>query len=100
MVCCFLPITRSLLELSSVTADWAVTTQRLAVQSAFTQGSMRESELKEMLGEPLRAYRFEESRNRTSLWFSESPNDGHFRMRSVTLRDGIVVGKHAEFYVD
>ena len=56
--------------------------------------------LTELLGQPLRTYSPTSDRDMTILWFSESPNDSHFRLRSVDLRDGLVIRRHSEFYVD
>ena len=61
---------------------------------------MTESEVTRLLGAPLRAYTPDRSRDWTSLWFSESPTDSNFRRRTVELRDGKVIGKQSEFYVD
>lgn len=61
---------------------------------------MTQTALTELLGPPLRTYSPTSERDMTTLWFSESPNDSHFRVRSVDLRDGIVIHKLSEFYVD
>ncbi len=37
----------------------------------------------------------------TYIWrYSHSPNDSHYRMRHVHIKDGIVVRRHSEYYVD
>ena len=61
---------------------------------------MSETELIQLLGEPLRSFPPTSDRGWTTLWFSESQHDSHFRMRSINLRDGIIIGIQSEFYVD
>ena len=37
----------------------------------------------------------------TYIWdYSESTNDSHYRMRQVSVRDGTVIGRHSEYWVD
>jgi hypothetical protein len=59
---------------------------------------MPAAEVSALLGAPLR---INESEHGEQVWiYSRSPHDTHFRCRTVTVRDGVVVGIHAEFYVD
>jgi hypothetical protein len=63
---------------------------------------MSESELKSLLGDPLSLYPAYKNRGQdwTSWCYTKSQNSSHYRIRSVRIKENIVIGKHAEFYVD
>ncbi|HMO41600.1 MAG TPA: hypothetical protein PKE17_19465 [Saprospiraceae bacterium] len=80
---------------------------------AITAG-MTTNELIEILGNPLviwtrdKVFTKEGTRDEhirdqdiTYIWkYSISPSDTHYHMRTISVKNGIVVGKHSEFYVD
>jgi hypothetical protein len=59
---------------------------------------MREAEVEQLAGTPLERYQVEPG---LYGWrWTRSPHDSHYRVRSVLFRDGRVVNKASEFYVD
>jgi hypothetical protein len=63
---------------------------------------MPESEVKALLGAPISLYpAYQNTGQDWTTWcYSDSPGDTHYRIRAIRMKDGVVIGKHAEFYVD
>jgi len=61
---------------------------------------MSEAEVKRLLGEPIETYPPDKWRDSKSLRYSHSPGDTHYRIRNINVKDGIVISKYSEFYVD
>ena len=61
---------------------------------------MPEREVKRLLGEPIKIYPPDESNDRTKLCYSLSPEDTNYRIRAINIKDGRVVSKYSEFYLD
>jgi hypothetical protein len=60
---------------------------------------MPEEEILDTLGPPLERSYYPQGR--LDIWrYSLSPSDDSYRVRVVQLRDGVVVGKASEFYID
>jgi outer membrane protein assembly factor BamE (lipoprotein component of BamABCDE complex) len=57
---------------------------------------MAEAEVYALLGQPLDTHSRDDT---TYLWYSK-PQKSHFRDRKIMLRNGLVVDKNTEFYVD
>ncbi len=65
---------------------------RCKPSSRFTEieEGMRQERVRGILGKPVRE----------SWAYSKSPGSSHFRIRTIMLKDGIVIKKFHEFYVD
>ena len=61
---------------------------------------MSETEVRQLLGDPLETYMPRQGVNRTSLQYSRSPGNTHYRIRAIFIRDGRVISKKVEFWVD
>jgi hypothetical protein len=63
---------------------------------------MTQVEVEEMLGPPHSRWAIERSGDGPDAGasWSHSPGDTHHRCRAIVFRDGHVLEKHAEFYVD
>ena len=59
---------------------------------------MSRSQVEAILGPPHAT--FAEDQPEMSAGWSYSPGDTHFRCRVLRFRNGVVVSKHSEFYVD
>lgn len=57
---------------------------------------MAEAEVYSLLGQPLDTHSRDDT---TYLWYSK-PQKSHFRDRKVILKNGLVIDKNTEFYVD
>lgn len=63
---------------------------------------MSMSDVMEMLGPPIRRWNndVENGKIETRFAYTRSSSDSHFRIRQIVFRDGKVVGKFHEYYVD
>lgn len=59
---------------------------------------MSKNEVFKLIGKPL--YESEITDGTTRLQYSESPKDTHYRIRQVYLKNGKVIERLSEFYVD
>ena len=63
---------------------------------------MSAAEVMELLGPPIRQWNndMENGKTETRFAYTGSSSDSHFRVRQIVFRDGKVVGKFHEYYVD
>lgn len=59
---------------------------------------MAQADVHAAIGEPLQIWTNEDAS--VGMSWSSSPGDTHYRCRVLQFRDGHVLEKHAEFYVD
>ncbi len=60
---------------------------------------MDRREVYDLLGNPIRKTELETQNKQLEEW-SYSPNDSDFRRREIIFRDGVVVDKNAEYWLD
>lgn len=68
----------------------------------FVRNGMTVAEVTEKLGSPIKqwSYDIENGKRETRFAYTISPSDSHYRIRQIVFRDGKVVGKFHEYYVD
>ena len=68
----------------------------------FVRNGMSVEEVTEKLGPPIKQWSYDIGNGKieTRFAYTISPSDSHYRIRQIVFRDGEVVGKFHEYYVD